>query len=141
MMSIRRILAIAVVLMLIIPLGLIASDYDILALVTNGATTMPYPFAILLCCPAIMFAALFLILARDSVTLSVVIRTVLLYLLGQLLTFVIALVVYTHTERFLGQGSGLAGATAALALLSMIAIGTIAFVSKSAPPRAEPRPR
>lgn len=140
-MSVRRILAIAVVLTLIIPLGLIASDYDILALVTNGAATMPYPFAVLLCCPAITLAALFLLLERDSVTLGVALRTVLLYLLGQLLTFVIALVVYTYAERYLGQGSGLAGATTALALLSLIAIGTIAFVSKSAPPRAEPRPR
>ena len=40
-MSVRRILAIAVILTLIIPLGLIASDYDIIALVTHGAATMP----------------------------------------------------------------------------------------------------
>lgn len=140
-MSVRRILAIAVILSLVIPLGLVASDYDILALVTNRAATMPYPFAVLLSCPAITLAALFLILERGNITLSVVIRAVLLYLLGQLLTFVIVLVVYTYTERFLGQGSGLAGATTTLALLSMIAIGTIAFVSKNAPPREEPRPR
>ena len=97
----------AVVLTLIIPLGLIASDYDILALVTHGAAAMPYPFAVLLCCPATSLAALFLILERNSVTISVVTRTVLLYLLSQLLTFVIALVAYTYTERsFFGAGIG-----------------------------------
>lgn len=130
-MSVRRILAIAVILTLIIPLGLVASGYDIIALVTHGAATMPYPFAALLCCPAIMFAALFLILERDSVTLSAVIRAVLLYLLGQLLSFVIALAVYTYTERFLGQGSGLFCASAALVLLSLIVLGAVAIVSKS----------
>lgn len=132
-MSVRRILVIAVVLMLIIPLGLIASDYDILALVTHGAAAMPYPFAVLLCCPATSLAALFLILERNSVTISVVIRTVLLYLLGQLLAFVIALVAYTYTERFWGQGSGLSGASVALVLLSLIVLGAIAILSKSAP--------
>ena len=121
----------AVILTLIIPLGLIASDYDILALVTHRAAVMPYPFAVLLCCPAVTLAALFLILERSNVTLSVAIRATLLYLLGQLLTFVIALVVYTYTERFLGQGSGLFCASAALVLLAMIVIGAVAIVSKS----------
>ena len=132
-MSVRRILVIAVVLMLIIPLGLIASDYDILALVTHGAAAMPYPFAVLLCCPAVMLAALFLSLEKDNVTLSAAIPATLLYLLGQLLTFVIALVAYTYTERFWGQGSGLSGASVALVLLSLIVLGAIAILSKSAP--------